>query len=265
MDSSPLDWGYHLLPCSTTFNQAPLWSLPISSRPSLKLSASIRSCRQARQARLRSALVNYYRLVKPRCLSYQRGQEKWTHFYVQALTYLRNHGRAGRLGETVVDPALWCCRRWVLFSNPNPKQWAGIEYFQWICDVGVIHDPPNQPQQQKNPTPPDSFSCCSAEVRWCAPADLCLHLCPYRINKAIFVCSKVKYTNLRCWRGTFSHLLLMFRPVESVMSILSSRVISDIAGRLYHYFSVAVGVFLQQTSCVLGNHPSGKTAMKLKE
>lgn len=205
MDSSPLDWGYHLLPCSTTFNQAPLWSLPISSRPSLKLSASIRSCRQARQARLRSALVNYYRLVKPRCLSYQRGQEKWTHFYVQALTYLRNHGRAGRLGETVVDPALWCCRRWVLFSNPNPKQWAGIEYF------------------------------------------------------------RVKYTNLRCWGGTFSHLLLMFRPVESIMSILSSCVISDIAGRLLTITSLWQLEFSYSKHCVLGNHPSGKTAMKLKE
>lgn len=101
MDSSPLDWGYHLLPCSTTFNQAPLWSLPISSRPSPKLSASIRSCRQARRARLKGALVNYYRLVKPRCLPCQIVQEKWAQFYVHALSSLRNHGRAGPLDETV--------------------------------------------------------------------------------------------------------------------------------------------------------------------
>lgn len=151
MDSSPLDWGYHLPPCSTTFNQAPLWSLPISSRPSLTLSASIRSCRQARRARLRSALVNYYRLVKPQCLSCQRVQEKWTHFYVHALTYI--------LGETVVKPAQWCCRGWQCFSitlTPNNGQGSSIfsVFVIFWCwgDSLTWYDPlaPNQPEQQRN-------------------------------------------------------------------------------------------------------------------
>lgn len=73
----------------------------------------------------------------------------------------------------------------------------------------------------------------------------CLHLCPERINKAILVCSEVKYTNLGCCGGNFNHYLLMFRPVKSIMSILCS-------DKRYcretpcHYFLVAVGVFLQQ-------------------
>lgn len=215
MDSSPLDWGYHLPSCSTTFNQAPLWSLPISSRPSLKLSASIRSCRQAQRARLRSALVNYYRLVKPRCLSCQRGQETWTHFYVHALIYLRNHGRAGRLGETVVNPALWCCRRWECLSTSlTPSNGQGSSIFSvfvifWCWGYSLASNdplPPNQPQQQRNQTHPNIFLCCSPEVRWCAPADLCLHLCPYKINKAVLVCSEVKYTNLL--RGNLQSLVV---------------------------------------------------------
>lgn len=202
MDSSPLDWGYHLPPCSTTFNQAPLWSLPISSRPSLKLSASIRSCRQAWRARLRSALVNYYRLVKPQCLPCQRGQEKWTHFYAHALTYLRSHGRAGGLGHKP-----WIQRRTVLFCNSHPpNNGQGLI----ICSVfGIFWC-----RAYSDPL----FPCCSAEVRRCVPAELCLHLCPYRINKAILVCSEVKYTNLECCGGTFNHYLLMFRPVKSIMS-----------------------------------------------
>lgn len=90
---------------------------------------------------------------------------------------------------------------------------------------------------KKSRSHPAGFPCC--------PAELCLHLCPYRINKAILVCSEVKYTNLERCGGTFNHYLLMFRPVKSIMSILCS-------DKRYcretpcHYFLVAVGVFLQQ-------------------
>lgn len=127
----------------------------------------------------------------------------------------------------------------------TPNNGQGSSIFSGFVMLGLFMTHLISHSNKKNQTHPDSFSCCSAEVRWCAPADLCLHLYPYRINKAIFVCSKVKYTNLRCWGGTFSHLLLMFRPVESIMSILCS----DkwyCRETPYHYFSVAVGVFLQQ-------------------
>lgn len=157
MDSSPLDWGYHLPPCSTTFNQAPLWSLPISGRPSLKLSASIRSCRQAWRARLRSALVNYYRLVKPQCLPCQRGQEKWTHFYAHALTYLRSHGRAGGLGHKP-----WIQRGTLLFCNsPPPPPNNGQGLIIWDFLMSCIFRPTLS-----------VLSCRGEAMRFC------LHLCP---------------------------------------------------------------------------------------
>lgn len=136
MDSSPLDWGYHPLPCSTTFNQAPLWSLPISSSPSLEPSASIRSCRQTHQARLWSALVNYCLLVKLQCLSWHRVHKKWIHFYVHALTYLRHYGSTNRWDETLWPAVSKVCESRIHVSKACKMQ-CNVVYKKKNCTQGV--------------------------------------------------------------------------------------------------------------------------------